>query len=311
MLGLPQRGFQRSVDEHNVELPIMCDWIEASVVFTQAEVSQADVVDVLTENNIYESQDFAAERVGDAWSELRRRAAALGEVVPFEVLERSVKPQAPWRACPGYSFCVMLSLLVWYPAWAKQFGPNYTTQGILFERLVEEGLVSSGWSTLRTGWSPGKPAKIRQVVANVAQHLAESEIPGAIDTWIPAQANEEGLDVVCARPFRDGWGGRPLFFIQCASGANWPNKVGSIDPLTWFRVINLTTIPQCGLATPFAPDADEFRQTSGKVKGMFLDRHRLAAPDSIDARGWESKALTKDIAAWLKPRVSVLEETAS
>lgn len=311
MLGLPQKGFLPSVEAHNVDIAIMCDWIEASVVFGNAEVTHADVVDVLTENNIYEEQDFAAEQVGNAWSELRRRAAALGDVVPFEVLAQSVTPLAGWRACPGYSFCLMLSLLAWYPSWAQQFGRDYTKQGALFERLVEEGLAFSGWSTLRTGWSPGRPARIKEVVRAVARHIAENEIPGAVDDWLPALGKDEGLDVVCALPFRDGWGGRPLFFIQCASGENWESKVRAISPSSWSSVIQFTTPPQCGLAMPFALEAAHFRRTSRKVEGILLDRHRLAAPEYADARGWESTGLKREITAWLRPRVSVLQRTAA
>lgn len=311
MLGLPERGFQHSVNVHNVDLAILCDWIEACVILDQVEVSQADVVDVLTENNVYESQDFASEHVENAWGELRRRVVALGEVKPFEVLEQSVKATSDWKDHTGYSFCLMLSFLAWYPGWAKQFGSDYTAQGDLFEALVEEALVTSGWSTLRAGWTPGKPAKIRQVVSAVAQHLSETEIPGAVDRWISEHANDEGLDVVCSRPFRDGWGGRPLFFIQCASGENWTKKLRSLDPILWGRVIGFTTYPQCGMAMPFALTEDDFRRTSAKVNGILLDRHRIAAPHLAGGSGWESRKLQAAIANWMKPRVKVLKETAA
>lgn len=311
MLGLPEVGFGHSVAAHNVDVAVLCDWIEACAVFDDQEMSKTDIVDVLTEHNIYDSQDFAAEHVENAWSELRRRVLALGDVRPFVVLERSVKATGDWRDNTGYSFCLMLSLHAWYPGWARQFGNDFTAQGDLFEALVEEALATSGWSTLRAGWTPGRPARIRQVVSAVAQHLSETEIPGAIELWISEHANDEGLDVVCSRPFRDGRGGRPLFFIQCASGANWKQKLRSLDPLLWGRVIGFTTYPQCGVAMPFALAEDDFRRVSAKVNGLLLDRHRIASPNSNSGSGWESRKLRLAIASWMKRRMKRLKETAA
>ena len=66
MLELPSNGFQVSVNEHNVRLGILVDWIEGCITFSDDVLSQGDVIDVLCENSIYREQDYAAEMVGNA-----------------------------------------------------------------------------------------------------------------------------------------------------------------------------------------------------------------------------------------------------
>ena len=74
MLSIPTKGISRSVNVHNVDLDVFCDWIEASALFRNGdEVTKSDTVDALRDGEIYESQDFAWEIVSDGWNELRRR----------------------------------------------------------------------------------------------------------------------------------------------------------------------------------------------------------------------------------------------
>jgi hypothetical protein len=64
MLSLPTRGVWRSVEEHNVQLDTLCDWIEGSVLFQdERELPAAEIVSALCESKIYDDQDFAWEIV--------------------------------------------------------------------------------------------------------------------------------------------------------------------------------------------------------------------------------------------------------
>jgi hypothetical protein len=40
MLEIPEKGFVQSVKAHNVELDILCDWIEATVLFDELILTQ-------------------------------------------------------------------------------------------------------------------------------------------------------------------------------------------------------------------------------------------------------------------------------
>jgi len=180
MLTLPEFGFQRSVTahKHNGRLDVLVDWIEGSVAFVDEKLSQTDVVDVLCENDIYDKQDAASERVADAWTELGRRAESVIDGAPFEVAGRRIRRLYAWNDNPAYSFCLLLSLQTLYKGWARQFGTDFTEQGDLFEMLTAECLERLGWTVHRAGWAPGNAAKIRAVVEEVSAHIGESEIPG-------------------------------------------------------------------------------------------------------------------------------------
>jgi len=221
MLCLPDSGFQPSVNKHNVRLDVLVDWIEGSVAFIDEKLSQTDVVDVLCENNVYQSQDFASELVADAWIELERRGESVIDGAPFEVYGRRIQRRYAWDGNPAYSFCLLLSLQALYKGWAGKFGSDFTKQGDLFERLTVECLERLGWTVHRTGWAPGNTANIQTVVKKISAHIGEPEIPGELAKWISKDAKDEGVDVVCSDPFYDGWGGRPLYFFQCACGAKW------------------------------------------------------------------------------------------
>ena len=78
MLAFPTHGFSQPTGippevTHNVELDILCDWIEGSVLFHQEDVSTTDIVDVLIRKDIYKSRDLASNIVSRAWNELKRR----------------------------------------------------------------------------------------------------------------------------------------------------------------------------------------------------------------------------------------------
>ncbi|MCH8043540.1 MAG: hypothetical protein IID44_07455 [Planctomycetes bacterium] len=308
MLELPSKGFYVSVNEHNVRFDILVDWIEGCITFSDDVLSQSDVIDVLCENGIYREQDYAAEMVGNAWEELRRRLECIGDGRPFKVISRRLHRIHEWNLVPAYSFCLTLSLKECYPTWAKSFGNDYTQQGDLFERLTVECLDHLGWETLRTGWDPAHPAKIKEVVAAVADHIGEPEMEGEVEKWMSKGANEEGLDVVCSDPFYDGRGGRPLFFFQCASGTNWDDKLHTPSLEVWHRVISYTTRPQRGFSVPFALLEDDFQRSAGRINGMFLDRYRLLAPSYEGEIGWTSKDLHRKLNAWLRPRIKKLPQ---
>ncbi len=53
MLTIPEYGFSRSVEKHNCDLSITCDWIEASLLFDETEISQAKITDILHEQGFY------------------------------------------------------------------------------------------------------------------------------------------------------------------------------------------------------------------------------------------------------------------
>jgi hypothetical protein len=312
MLVLPQIGMARSIEpEHKVELDVLCDWIEASLAFAKLEfISGSNIVDVLCEEEIYESQDFAWELVDNALSELQRRQACLADGVPFNVKGDRVVRTKDWENVAAYSFCLTLACAKWYPKWSTSLGKNYSKQGQLFEQVAEGALARllPGWKVHRAGWSPDNAAKIKKVVSDVAKMLREAE--GELHPWVSKDANEAGLDIVCYRPFADSRPGFPTIFVQCASGKHHEHKLGTPNMKEWGKIIRFTAVlPQRSFVTPYVFTDSEFKRVSNKVDGLLLDRVRLLSAGN-DGGEWLPAKLNEHLRGWISPRIAKLERAA-
>ena len=312
MLALPSRGVSRSTTRHNVRLDVLSDWLESSVLLGQEEFSASDVVDVLVENEVYDSQDFAWELMGDTWIELRRRADLLRGGYPVKIEGWRLQPQHRWQEVSGHAFCLALSLAEWLPDWARAFGHDYTEQGELFELLVAESVskILPDWDVRLTGWSKAKPQKLPEVIKGLTDWLREPET-GNRERWTTDKANEAGLDLVCTRPMPDRRPGIPIYLIQCASGITnsplWEHKRRMPNLDVWAKLIDFAVQPKRGFATPFAFTEDHFRKHCLAVNGILLDRYRLLAPATTNP-GWLSKATAQRLKAWLRPRLRELPQ---
>jgi hypothetical protein len=306
MLSVPAKGFNRSVSTHNVEVDICADWLEASALFTDTEVSAADVVDLLRETELYATQDFAWEFVDNVFSTINRRAFLMGENYPFAVKHGSrLTRKDHWKSFAPYSFCLALSLSQLYPVWASSFGKNYTRQGELFENLTAESLKAHyvGWTVKKTGWTRTTPKKIQQIVAEVSSWLGEGT--GAISTWTRELANEAGLDLLCFRQYEDFRGGFPAFLVQCASGKDWKEKLKTPDLRIWEKIVTFSSGPKKALSMPFALSEKDFIYHCNIVDGLLLDRHRLLAPGTI-VNTWITVTTSDELNDWIAARILTL-----
>jgi len=308
MLAIPSVGMAVSTNQHNVKIDVLCDWIEASALFLdEAHLPDAEVVDALVEEEIYESQGFAWEIVADAWSQMRRRQKWIGKASPITVESHRLVRERDWQQAPAHSFCLALTLAQFYPQWAKGFGSNFTVQGELFEKLTQRSveLLFPGWVVHRTGWATSQPKKITEVVEEIANILGESK--GDIGRWVGPHANEAGLDLLCYRPFPDGRVGVPVYLMQCASGTNWEGKLHTPHLGIWKKLVQFAAHPGKAFAMPFALTDVDFPVKCGTVDGLTLDRYRLLSSGG-DNPDWVPADLTHEIVAWLEPRLATLAQ---
>ena len=282
---------------------MLADWIEGSALFGETRVSTSDIKDALCEHQVYSSQDFAAEFVGDLWAELRRRIERSG-LTALAIDARGIEPAHSWQDSPAHAFCLILALRDWY----SHINGAYTEQGELFEKLTERSLHARGWRLLRTGWSSTKVNQLTATVTAISSHLGEPQISGGIGRWTTPAAKDAGLDLVCDRPFSDDRGGRPLFFVQCASGANWNDKVHTPDLRLWEKLIDFSNGPVRGFALPYVLPDDEFRRTASRVNGMVLDRLRLVG-FSDESADWLTPEFRANLIAWARPRIDDLQQS--
>jgi len=79
----------------------------------------------------------------NAWVELQRRNTLLGDGYPVVIEARRLKARHSWSKNPDTAFALPSLWREWLPAWAQQFGRDYTKQGELFELLVAESIAKS------------------------------------------------------------------------------------------------------------------------------------------------------------------------
>jgi hypothetical protein len=303
MLGRPN-GLNKSVERHNINFNAFCDWIEGSVLFDQAEISGVDIVDVLLEEDIYVSQDFAWEMVNNAWREISRRQSWLGHSAAIRVSTR-LHSIADWRNRPALAFCLALSFTKWYPGWANNLPAGFTEQGELFELVVKESLhlVFPGWQVYHTGWTQTNPINLNQIVKEVTARLGEIE--GQLEPWTSAKANDAGLDLLCYLPFMDSRVGVPVLMMQCASGANWENKLHTPNLDVWTKLVAFASRPKKAFSIPYALSDGEFIRSTAVGNSVFLDRYRLLSAGR-ENQDWMSVDLRARINTWLEPRIAAL-----
>lgn len=180
------------------------------------------------------------------------------------------------------------------------------TQGNLFERVVE-GICPAllpGWKTYRAGWSP----EITKVVPGIVGELREKiHTRGAVDLedWIGPYDKDGGLDLVCYRDFEDEREGLPVYFLQCASGKNWREKIRTPDADLWFKWLNAAVRPSTGIVAPFVIDDWELRRAALKGQVVVFDRIRaISAAREVGVK--IERELQEEVIGWMTPRVDEL-----
>lgn len=309
MLEFPIKGVARPTPTHyNVNLEIFCDWLEGSLLFSTHTISQREIVDILCEYQISDSQDDAAGIVDDAWANLRHRQKCMGIGCPYIFTDQLIKlEQKPFIDTTAHTFFIVLSLSQIYKEWHKSFGHDYTEQGTLFENVLKESLEAHllGWKVFQTGWSSDRTLKIADVVNNVSELL--NEPIGDVRTFATKDANEAGLDILCYKPFIDNRPGKIALFMQCASGKYWDDKVSTPNMSIWNQLIHFTARELCikAFATPFSLENDLFTRSCCATQGLLMDRNRILSASHSNPT-WLSPKLSKQIAAWSRKRVITL-----
>ena len=305
MIAVPTCGMTRLVTVNRIDPNVLADWIEASVMFQDEELSQAAVSDRLIEEEVCRSQDLAQEIVSDAWRELERRVRLCSGSYALEVESQWVQQTESWHDRPAHVFCLLLSIAPSYDWWVKEFGHDYTEQGELFELLTEQALKTlvPGWSTLLTGWNRTNTGGFKRIAAEVAEIVGNGD-PN-LDLWDDKHGKDMTLDVLLYRPFADGRQGFPYFLIQCASGANWEQKLGDPDLNVWNNILRPLTHPMRGFAVPFCFSEQKFHQSCVKTEGLFLDRCRLLGAGQTNHQ-WLPQKTGDRINEWAALRVEKL-----
>lgn len=309
MLALPNKGMARSVNVHNINLNILCDWIEASVVFDEADLSKSDVIDVLMEEQVYSDQAFAAEIIENAWAVIARRATYLSQPLGISVVGNRISRADDWTVFPAYGFCLALSCVELYSGLPTLWGGSSVEQGALFEELTAESISQTfrGWTVKRIGWSAtNNPVSLRDALPTIISDLNEAE---AAETHLhlTSVVKDLGLDLLAFYSFGDRQASIPILLVQCASGSDWVSKRHTPDIEFWGKkIVSFNSHPVRGFAMPFAfAEPLDFRRDAAAVNGVFVDRYRLLKSFRQDNAN-VSTALNVHLTNWIQPRVAQL-----
>ncbi|QDH35563.1 hypothetical protein [Porphyrobacter sp. YT40] len=307
MLKIPEVKFGYSANQSNVDPNAMGDWLEACALFDGPDVTKGDVIDMLLEYQICsdENQDLAHLIAEEGWEEVSKRKRWGGLPDHVDITVNRISSQGNWRDDPIRSFFVLLSALRIYPDWAKDF-QAYSVQGDLFERIVEVICphLLPGWIAYRAGWSPDDTKNIPEIVGELVNRLY---VPGAadLDRWLLNAGNDGGLDMICYRSFGGEREAMPLFFLQCASGKNWRDKIHTPNPNLWQKFLDSAVLPSTGIVAPFVIDDKELRIAALIGQIVVFDRIRLLSA-ARDGDVQLDDGFRDEVIDWLQPRIDGL-----
>lgn len=310
MIQIPEVGFQQSVNQSNVSVNALADWLEATTLFDEPEVAKSDVVDLLVEHQICSDrgQEMAHRIASEGWNELARRKRWGGVPATVSITKSRISIDHVWEDDPIRAFFVLLSALRIYPDWATAYR-QYAIQGELFERVVEQicPALLPGWTVYRTGWSPDDTKDISVIVDDLCSRIF---VAGAPDPgkWLGVDAKDGGLDLVCYRSFEDEREALPVFFLQCASGKNWRDKVNTPSAALWQKLLDSAVSPSTGIVAPFVVEAKELQIAALVGQVVVFDRLRMLSAIRTH-RVTFVQDLLDELTTWISPRVRNLPRT--
>lgn len=277
MLVKPDKGFIPSANVHRSNNSIVCDWIEASIIFDDGSLSKFEIADTLIDLMVYSDSnpDFALEYVDNLFGELDFRKESMGDSYPFYRDGNIIKAKDNWNKFIEYTFCLLISLLPNYDSWRKTFDPDYGWQGDLFEVITVFCLekILPEWEIRRYGWSRDHATPLGELLPKISRLLCEKR--GDSDYWAGKHANDAGLDVLCVRTFPDQRSGFFSLLVQCASGANWIDKLRDPNLSKWGKYIDFACKPYKGISIPYILDKVKYRRKVNESEGLLFDRLRL------------------------------------
>jgi hypothetical protein len=235
------------------------DWVELAVLRGGRPFKRGNLVTTI-------AREDANLSAADVMDELQRRSRLMGKLWPLQLDGSenivSLRSRPPARVL--YTFFAALGL--------RQGITNHGRE--LFESCVSE--LSAGLTAnhgIRIGAPRRNPVPTSLADAISMYCAASVEFDGKMRAP-PLSDGDLGMDIANWMPFRDGRGGYLHFIGQCATGADWSDKLTELNPHKWADHVNWAVPPVRFFATPFVIPTENFRR-SCLDGGVVLDRPRL------------------------------------
>lgn len=306
MLVLPEKGIAHSVNVHNCDVLAVADWLLASSLFCEEDVSRSDVSDILIENQVYSNQDFCQEFITSVWGVLESFISVVGTPT-LSIDSRAIRFETDWRNDSALAYCLTASLRVVYDGWSKSYCGDYLKQGFILEELTKLSLAkhhpnvkfkSTGWSGVTTN------QKFADLVSQICQDT--NFVEQNLELWDNGAVKDLGLDVYGFFPGHGRRPSAPFMMFQCASGANWKGKRTTPDLQVWKHMMNTYSVPIRGMSVPFLIDESEFSRSLVLIGGPLVDRPMLLS--SLNGNADLPAELQAEIDDWVDVKVAKLEK---
>lgn len=263
----------------------IADWIELSVICQNKIFSKARIYSLLNNSG----DDIDEAMVDSIVSELIRRGELYGDVSPFVVEGKCVKPRMKWNMRPEMAMCLIFSIR----GVKKKKGKDDGTK--LFERLSSEAARFYLNGEAEVIGFPGKE-KLKEQVENISLKACEET-----GKRCPSpQDKDKGVDIIAWKPHGDKRPNQLVLLLQCAAGINFEQK-RSISLLAWNDFINWSVPPIQGIMIPCIPSNDEWIKIRDNYYLIF-DRVRIYR--AIYKNTLLDKSLRREIFAWCKDNLN-------
>jgi hypothetical protein len=280
----------------------LADWLElTALAAADRNASIQDLVQVIRRSGTSDAIDPDNEEPsGDrgseisqaiaesAFAEIEARSTGCGKAYPFKVGTQRIQATRSTDA----SIYVFLLLVANYGAKAAGSG---TSALPMFDDLAAgaAGSYFHGESYVFAFPRRVAPTGFADAVDDLCLRMGEGE--GNRRRPTTKHQNDAKLDIVSWRPFEDRRKGKMIAFGQCATGANWKEKLSELDPYDfytqWFAE-NPAVRPLRMFFMPFRVLDDDWFGVALKG-GVVFDRCRLAHhAQSVDS------ALKEQVSAW-------------
>lgn len=263
---------------------LLLDWVEFMALRTNTR-PWADIVDMISDT--LDTRTFVPEVIGGEFSEddeypigetlqdlSRMRQNMLDSAYPFRFGNHDKFETVPGFDLSRSSYVLLLGISL-LNVWGNNFAVLNRCRD-LQEFIVAEAFKKEGYASgvMGTGDRGGNfSAKLTKLGNDL-------NIPVNPDgASYSRQAKDERVDVIAAKPFRDGRKGEVFFLTQvtCGIKTNWSNKLAAIPAPAWQRyLMEEGTEPFCYVAVPYHVSKEEASMLVEQMpRGSFLDRIRL------------------------------------
>lgn len=253
----------------------LADWVELQAL-TRADrnVSGTDLRRAIVSLEGDGSSDEDLERrVDETFSELSDRARSAHNAYPFSLKNSLIEASTQgWRS--NYVFLLLITTLrdSLGVAKANEFASLFEDVSVQATKTYLNG------EAFRFGWPRRSP--LPPSFDDAVEHLCKSlgEGSGCRRGSKTPVRKDDSLDVVAWKPHKDGRTSQLILFGQCATGANWRDKLTELQPSSFVAnnlLAALSMEPNRAFFTPWRVPADGWLDDARKA-GILFDRCRIS-----------------------------------